>query len=271
MIFAFFSQKGGVAKTTTTLDIAKIIANKGKKILLVDLDPQASLTNQVLGYDPVSEDITKHNTLFKNETSYNALTGDGELPVKETKYTNISIVPSSTLAMSGVEMDMVTGEESLDNLRVARLKKALVKKEEEFDHIFIDTAGGLGILTFNALYSADHAIALTVPGKLERDSLKASFKVIKGYQEKYGFNVNILKVLPTMVKIYLPTHKEAIHKLRQDKEICPLLARTFIPDNIKIKSAQEENMTVQEHTWFATSAEAYRDFVEELAESVELY
>ncbi len=138
-IITVTNQKGGVGKTTTTINLAAALAMAEQRVLVVDMDPQGNLTSG-LGLKGQS-----------GATVYDALTSDeaGELPILETKVKNLSLMPADR-QLTGAEVELV----SLAN-RERRLQSMLARVRGSFDVIFIDTPPSLGLLTLNALVAAD--------------------------------------------------------------------------------------------------------------------
>ena len=138
-IITVTNQKGGVGKTTTTINLAAALAMAEQRVLVVDMDPQGNLTSG-LGLKGQS-----------GATVYDALTSDeaGELPILETKVKNLSLMPADR-QLTGAEVELV----SLAN-RERRLQTMLARVRGSFDVIFIDTPPSLGLLTLNALVAAD--------------------------------------------------------------------------------------------------------------------
>jgi chromosome partitioning protein len=159
-ILALAMQKGGVGKTTTTLAVGVELAALGKRVLLVDMDPQSNLT-QAIGYDPSAVAQSIYDVLLDPEA------GIGEATL-QTSY-GVDLVPA-TLSLAGAELMLAN--------RIGReliLRSALAGARDRYDYILIDTAPSLGILTVNALAAADavivplqtHALALKAMGQLE--------------------------------------------------------------------------------------------------------
>jgi len=144
MIIAIANQKGGVGKTTTAINLAAGLASKGRKTLLVDLDPQANSSMSFL-------DIRQLKT-----TMYDALTQDGihlpDIIVPAEKIANLAVAPS-TIALAKIEAKLI-GE--LDSHY--RLKDELLKVQDAYDYVVIDTPPTLGIITVNALVAATHVL-----------------------------------------------------------------------------------------------------------------
>ena len=142
-IIVFANQKGGVGKTTSAVNVAAAIGFKGKRVLLVDLDPQGNSSSGV--------GINKKNMKL---SSYDVLIGRSaaESAVVETDYKNLSVMPSN-ISLAGAEFELVSHEK-----REYRLKNALELIRDNYDYIFIDCPPSLGILTVNALVASDGVI-----------------------------------------------------------------------------------------------------------------
>jgi len=140
-IVAVINQKGGVGKTTTVINVGAALANLGKKVLLVDLDPQGNLSS---GLDVTPEQIEEKNAYF-------ALVGEGSLAANSvaTKVENLFVVPSDS-NLAGAEVELVDVER-----REYRLKESVQNDLAGFDYIFIDCPPSLGLLTLNALTAAN--------------------------------------------------------------------------------------------------------------------
>ena len=139
-IIAFANQKGGVGKTTSAVNIAASVGILGKKVLLIDLDPQGNTTSGV-GINKKNLKATSYELLINETTADKA--------VIKTEFKNLSVIPSN-ISLAGAEFDLY----QLDN-REYRLKEQLAQIKADYDYIFIDCPPSLGMITVNALAAAD--------------------------------------------------------------------------------------------------------------------
>lgn len=198
-IFAICNQKGGTGKTTSAINLSSYLAFLGKKVLLIDLDPQANATSG-LG-------INKHNI---QKSTYHVLLE--ELEIKEilqtTAVNNLYLAPSN-LDLTGAEVELVgtLGREY-------RLKRALQKERENFDFIIIDSPPSLGLLTINGLCAADSVI---IPVQCEFYALEGLTQLsntIKLVKDNLNPDLTIEGVLLTMADFRTNLTKEVIQEAR---------------------------------------------------------
>ena len=142
-IMAVANQKGGVGKTTTAVNLSACVAELGKKVLVIDVDPQGNTTSG-FGIDRESVDATIYDILINDEKA--------EAVIRETPYFGLKIIPSD-ISLSGAEIELVS-----KTRREFVLKEALEKVRDKFDYIFIDCPPSLGLITLNALIAADSVI-----------------------------------------------------------------------------------------------------------------
>lgn len=178
-IIALANQKGGVAKTTSTYNLACSKALKGARVLMIDLDPQASLTISC-GIEPGEKDFTTSN-LFDGKSDPT----DCVYSVKSSGLENLYIIPS--------DIDLAETETFLftKNSREKRLKKVLVQLEEYFEYIFIDCPPQLGLLSTNALVAADEVIIPVKTDYLSYRGLRALLSTIENIQKDEDLNEHL--------------------------------------------------------------------------------
>jgi chromosome partitioning protein len=152
MVISIGSQKGGVGKTTTSLALAAGLAQKGKKVLLIDVDYQAN-SSKVL--------LPEYQKLDIQDTVYATVLERKPLPVHKTGIENLEIVPSHIL-LSNADLTFIT---ALDN-RAQRLKTQLEKVRDRWDYVLIDCPPSIGWLTLNAFTASDKIIIVVSPGIL---------------------------------------------------------------------------------------------------------
>jgi chromosome partitioning protein len=253
MIFAFANQKGGVGKTTTVLNLGAFLAKKGKKVLVVDLDPQANLTSG-LGVTVEHEKRKK-----SNPTIYDVLIGDRSISeaFSSTDIENLFIVPSS-LDLAGAEIELVNklSRESL-------LKKAFKKDKSSYDYVFIDCPPSLGILTINALVAASRII---VPIQCEYFALEGLSQLARTI-EMIKSNINsTLQVGGAVLTMY-------DSRTRLSKAVAgevqsffgSKVFKTIIPRNVKLSEAPSYGQPIILYDKKAPGSIAYQNLSEEFS------
>jgi chromosome partitioning protein len=243
-VIAFANQKGGVAKTTTTLNLAAAFVEEGHRVLCVDMDPQGNLTMSQ-GIDP--------DTL--EQSMYDVLVFD--LPVREVVRSREVDVACASIDLAGAEIAMSTKigrERSLD--------KALAPIKSDYDFICIDTPPSLGLLTINALTAADRVI---VPVQCEYLSMRGLIQLqntLSMIQENLNPDVVIAGILPTMVDTRTLHAKEAIEILEENFGDRVFGAR--IRKTVRFAEAPVKGMSVLKYDPNGTAADAYRQLAKEV-------
>ena len=202
MIYSIMNQKGGVAKTTSTFNIGAILAEKGKRVLLVDLDPQHSLTI-ALGID---DELTKsiYNVICEKEDINNVI-----LEVSENLY-----VAPSNLELSIAELQLVSmmARESI-------LKKALDKVKDNYDIILIDCPPSLSLLTVNALVASNEVIVPTATDYLSYKGLELLIDTINNVKENLNEDLKIKGVIATMYDKRTKHANEVLEALNDEFDV----------------------------------------------------
>jgi chromosome partitioning protein len=236
---AVANQKGGVAKTTTVHSLAMAMAEQGKKVLAVDLDPQASLT-YAFGVDPDTIELSLHDVLLRRTKISQVIIKDGP----------VHLVPS-TIDLAGAEMHLLTktGREYV-------LRKALAKVTDEYDVIFIDCPPSLGILTINGLTAADSVI---VPLQCETLGQRGVGQLLETIDDVRDYTNPDLKVTGAIAVMFDGRTNLAhamVAKVREEHGIKVL--EPFVPKSVRVAEAPGQGRSVLEHAPRSKSAEAYR-------------
>ena len=246
---AVINQKGGVGKTTTSVNLGAALAKRGFKVLLLDLDPQANLTVHV----------DKRPDLESN-TMTNLLVEDAPLAglVQSTTMANLFVVPSDT-SLAGVEQVLANriGRETI-------LREALevFGKSADFDFLIFDCPPSLGVLSANALVAAEHDV---IPMQAEYLSLQGMAKlmeVIQLVQKRLNPALKVAMVLPCMVDGRTNLSVEVLREI--EDHFGNLLARTRIRNNVKLAEAPSFGRTIFEHAPDSNGARDYESFASEL-------
>jgi chromosome partitioning protein len=243
-VIAFANQKGGVAKTTTTLNLAVAFAETGHKVLCIDLDPQGNLTmSQGIDPDKVEKSL------------YDVLVND--MPISEIiQHREIDIAVSS-IDLAGAEIAMST--------KIGRersLEKALMEVAGDYDFVCIDTPPSLGLLTINALTAATKVI---VPVQCEYLSMRGLVQLqntLKMIQENLNPDVRIEGILPTMLDARTVHAKEAIEILEEN--FGELVFKSRIRKAIKFAEAPVKGSSVLKYDSGSSAANYYRELAKEV-------
>ena len=250
-IIAVTNQKGGVGKTTTSINVAYFLAKAGKKTLLVDFDPQGNATSG-LGIDKQSLGATMSEVVMRQIDLANIV-----LP---TEYKNLSIAPATPhLANTEVELAQAEG-------RFIRLREAL-RKATEYDYIIVDSPPSLSLLTVNGMVAANYVL---LPVQAEFYALEGLGQLLESMKLiKKGLNppLELLGVLATMMDsrttLSGQVHAE-IKKYFPDK-----IFKSSIPRNIRLAEAPSHGAPVGAYDRFSKGSRAYKALAKEIIERVE--
>jgi chromosome partitioning protein len=243
-VIAFANQKGGVAKTTTTLNLAVAFAESGHRVLCIDLDPQGNLTmSQGIDPDKVEKSL------------YDVLVND--MPISEIIQKREIDIAVASIDLAGAEIAMST--------KIGRersLEKALKEVSGDYDFVCIDTPPSLGLLTINALTAASKVI---VPVQCEYLSMRGLVQLqntLKMIQENLNPDVKIEGILPTMLDSRTVHAKEAVEILEEN--FGELVFKSRIKKAIKFAEAPVKGASVLKYDSGSSAANYYRELAKEV-------
>ena len=245
-IIATANQKGGVGKTTTAVNLSACVADAGKRVLLVDLDPQGNATSG-LGISPKG-----------GYTLYEVMLGECEprQAVRVTRFKNLSIIPAS-VDLSGCEIELVGVE-----MRESVLKNALKPLEAEYDYIFIDSPPSLGLLTLNALTCADSVL---VPIQCEYYALEGVGQLMNTLQlvrKRLNPALDVEGVVLTMLDGRTNLGLQVVSEVK--KYFKGKVFSTVVPRNVRLSEAPSHGLPIHIYDPKCSGTEAYVKLAAEL-------
>lgn len=253
-VIAITNQKGGVGKTTTTFNLGVALAKQGKRVLVVDVDPQSNLTTYAGWYN---EDELKYTLSDLMEQSMN----DEEIKIKDSilhHKENIDLIPSS-LNLSALENALAYAMS-----REYTLRNCLSVVKDEYDYILLDCQPSLGMLTINALASADSVI---IPVQCEYFALRGMtdlFKIINKVRRQINPTLKIDGALLTLVDKRTNLSKEIQNQIKDNYGSILKLYDTHIPRAVKTAESTSSGGSVFTYDKSGVVAEAYSSFAKEV-------
>jgi chromosome partitioning protein len=248
-IISVASQKGGVGKTTTAINLGACLAQESRRVLIVDIDPQANATSG-LGL----------NGNDQKNTIYEVLIGHSELAeaVLPTALANLDVAVSGQ-RLSGAEVELVGMM-----ARETRLKQAVSKVRDQYDYILVDSPPSLGLLTVNALTASDSVLIPLQCEYLALEGLTQLIGAIRLVQDHLNPGLRIEGVLLTMYDSRLNLSQQVADEAR--KFFSERVYRTAIPRNVRLSEAPSFGKPIVLYDPHSTGAESYRDLAREVLE-----
>jgi len=245
-VIAIANQKGGVGKTTTAVNMSAAMGKLGRKVLMVDIDPQGNATS---GLGVNKKDIA-HST-------YDLMIAGARFSevVVKTPYEKLDLLPSN-IHLAGVEIELVEMEQ-----RTYRLKQALAQAKADYDYIVIDCPPSLGLITLNAFTAAD---AILVPIQCEYYALEGLSQLVatmRQVKRMYNSQLDLEGVLLTMYDTRLNLTNQVAAEV---KRFFPnKVYKTVIPRNVRLSEAPSHGQPVQYYESSSKGAEAYNELARE--------
>ena len=250
-IIAFANQKGGVGKSTSAINTAAAVALTGKKVLLVDCDPQGNTTSGV-GVNKKTMTASTYDVLISRTDPASA--------VIKTEFDGLYIMPSN-ISLAGAEFELADAES-----REARMKKALSQISDRYDLTVIDCPPSLGLITVNALVAADGIIVPMLCEYFSLEGLTQLLMTVKEVKRRYNPSLELTGILITMYNGRLNLSQEVAAELK--RYYSEKLLSTTIPRSVKISEAPGFGEPIQYYEKHGKGAEAYNAAAKEIMKRI---
>ncbi len=245
-IISVVNQKGGVGKTTTAVNLASGIGMLGKKVLLVDFDPQGNTTS---GYGINKKDI--------KISSYELLIGlaKADETIIKTEFKNVDVIPAS-IDLAAAEVDLINKEH-----RESQLKMGLSPLRERYDYIFIDCPPSLGLITINALNASDTVLVPIQCEYFALEGLSQLMASVRQVKRLYNPTIEIEGIVLTMYDARLNLTAQVVAEIK--KYFSNKLFKTAIPRAVRLSEAPSYGKPIQYYDKRSKGADAYNSLAKE--------
>ncbi|MEO5691275.1 MAG: AAA family ATPase [Candidatus Saccharimonadales bacterium] len=251
VIIAVTNQKGGVGKTTTSINLAYCLNKMGKRVLLVDFDPQGNATSG-LGIDKRNLDLTILNVIQQEVEAHQA--------VLNTQYKNLDLI-ASTPELANAEVELAKAER-----RFVRLKLALAKLDS-YDYIIIDSPPSLSLLTVNALIASRFVLLPVQAEFYAMEGLGQLLETMKLIRKGLNPTLSTVGVLVTMMDTRTSLSKQVYEEVK--KHFPNEVFDTVIPRNVRIAEAPSHGVPVGDYDGWSKGARSYKALAKEVVKRVE--
>ncbi len=244
-IISVANQKGGVGKTTTTVNLCTILAKKNKKVLLIDADPQGNATSG-LGVEKEVEYST-----------YDILVNETEMKdaIQDTIIKNLVVCPAN-MNLAGAEVELVSMMS-----REQRLKEKLDSIKEKFDYIFIDCPPSLGLITLNAFTASDSVLIPVQCEYFALEGLGQLLNTINLVKKHLNKDIRVEGALLTMYDVRTNLSNQVVKEVK--KYFADKVYKTVIPRNVRLSEAPSYGMPITEYDPRSKGAKSYMKFTKE--------
>lgn len=245
-IISIVNQKGGVGKTTTSVNLAAAVGISGKKVLLIDADPQGNTTSGY-GISKKTANVTSYDLLIGKATAANAIV--------KTEFKNVDIVPAS-IDLAAAEIDLIEIER-----RESQLKLAVAGVREKYDYIFIDCPPSLGLITINALNASDTVMVPIQCEYFALEGLSQLMATVRQVKRLYNPTLEIEGIVLTMYDSRLNLTHQVVGEIK--KYFADKLYKHPIPRAVRLSEAPSYGMPIQYYDKRSKGALAYNDLAKE--------
>lgn len=248
-VIAVLNQKGGVGKTTTTINLAAYLARAGKSVLICDIDPQGNSTSG-LGIDKNNLEATLYDVLFNRAQPNEVILEAGDR--------NLFLFPANA-QLAGAEVELVQAAN-----REHKLKSVL--EGLDYDYILIDCPPALGLLTVNALTAADEVLIPVQAEYYAMEGLSQLLSVIQHVRQALNTQLGILGIVVTLYDSRTSLSEQVKKEL--EKHFDDKVLKTIIPRNVRLAEAPSFGKTIVEHDKWSKGARAYKALAKEVERKV---
>lgn len=247
LVLGIINQKGGVGKSTTSVNLSAALGERGYKVLLVDLDPQGNSSSGV-GFDKAECELSSYDCLLNDDVKTEDIIVDVEVK-------GVELIPA-TINLAGAEAELVQ-----EISRESRLKEAIDEIRDQYDFVIVDCPPSLGLLTINALTAADQLI---IPIQCEFFALEGLAKIVDSInmvKKRLNKNLEIFGVVITMFDSRTSLAKQVAEEVTN--YFGEKVFATKIPRTVRISEAPGYGLPITEYDTNGKGAQAYRDLAKE--------